>query len=109
MKKKSFQIGIFLFCLWRMYYNLVEVVPQWLNDSYFVVESFLVLVFIYSRNENNVFSLLGLFGSFASFFYFLMQLIDIYEFNQIGSKYFVPSLITVGLIIALAKKWQHYQ
>jgi hypothetical protein len=107
MKERSFQFAIFLFCVWRLYYNFIDVVPQWLNDAYFVIESFLVVLLIYSSKSNKTFRLVGLFGSLGSFLYFLLQLIDIFEFNQIGSKFFVPSFITIGIIIAL-KKWQYY-
>ncbi|WP_396197397.1 hypothetical protein [Flavobacterium sp.] len=109
MKEKSFEFGIFLFCVWRLYYNFIDVVPQWLNDAYFVIESFLVVLLIYSSKRNKAFRLVGLLGSIGSNLYFVLQYMDIFEFNQVGAKYFVPSFITVGIIIVGTKKWQHYR
>lgn len=109
MREKAFQFGVLLFCLFRFYYNFVEVVPQWLNDIYFVFESFLVVVFIYSSNWNKDIRLIGLFGSIGSFLYFAFQYIEIFDFNPIGVKYFVPSMITTGILIVGIREWQHYQ
>lgn len=109
MRQKSFQLGILIFCLWRFCYNSIEVVPQWLNDSYFVVESFLVVLFMYSSSWNKELRIIGLFGSIGSFLYFLLQYLGIFDFQPIGVKFFVPSFITIGIIIAGAKTWRHYQ
>lgn len=109
MKNVSFQVGVLLFCLFRFYYNLVDVIPTWLNDIYFVVESFLVVVFVYSSTHNKEVRLIGLFGSIGSFLYFLLRCLDIFRFDPIGSKYFVPSFITLGIIIGGYKIWQQYR
>jgi hypothetical protein len=109
VKERGFQLGVFIFCAWRFYYNFVDVVPKWINDSYFVVESLLVVIFINSSNWNKDFRLVGLFGSIGSFLYFLLQYIDIFDFNPIGAKFFVPSIITLGIIIVGAKTWLYYR
>lgn len=109
MREKAFQLGVFIFCLWRFYYNFVEVVPQWLNDSYFVIESLLVAIFIYSSRWNDEIRLVGFFGASGSFLYFLLQYFDIFDFQPIGAKFFVPSIITLGIIIEGIKKWQRYR
>lgn len=109
MREKAFTLAILLFCSWRFYYNFVEVVPKWLNDTYFTVESFLVVLMVYSSNWNKDVRLVGLFGSIGSFLYFLLMYIDIFTFNPIGAKYFVPSFITFGLLIVGIKTWQRYR
>ena len=108
MKEKAFQFGILLFCLFRFYYNFVEVVPMWLNDAYFVIESLLVVLFIYSSTWNKDVRIIGLFGSIGSFLYFLFQYIGIFDFEPFGVKYFVPTFITFGFIIGGYKLWQRY-
>lgn len=109
MKDKAFQLGIFIFCLWKFYYNFVEVVPKWLNDSYFVIESLLVLIFIYSSSWNKYVRIVGVWGSLGSFLYFFLQYLDIFDYQPIGQKYFVPSFITLGILIAGIKLWQRYR
>lgn len=106
MRNTSFQIGVLLFCLFRFFYNFIEVVPTWLNDIYFVVESFLVVIFIYSSAHNKEVRIVGLLGSIGSFLYFLLRYLDIFRFNPIGAKYFVPTFITLGIIIGGYKLWQ---
>jgi len=108
MREKAFQFGILLFCLFRFYYNFVEVVPMWLNDSYFVIESLLVVLFVYSSTWNKDIRLIGLFASIGSFLYFLLQYLGIFDFNPVGVKYFVPSMITIGILIVGSKAWQRY-
>ena len=108
MKEKSFQFGILIFCLFRFYYNFVEVVPVWLNDSYFVIESFLVVIFVYSSNYDKKLRLVGLFGSIGSFLYFLLQYINIFDYQPIGAKYFVPTFISLGFIIVGNRLWRQY-
>jgi hypothetical protein len=108
MREKTFQLAVLLFCLFRLYYNFVEVVPQWLNDIYFIVESLLVVLFVYSSTWNKEIRLIGLFGSIGSFLYFLLQYFGIFDFNPIGIKYFVPSIITLGILIVGVNAWQRY-
>ena len=109
MRSISFQVGVFLFCVFRMYYNFVEVVPQWLNDAYFVIESFLVVIFIYSSTWDKGVRLIGLLGSIGSFLYFLLRYLDIFRFDPTGAKYFVPTFISAGIIIVGFKLWRQYR
>lgn len=81
--------------------------PTWLDDSYFVVESFLVVLFVYSSTWNKDIRLIGLYGSIGSFLYFLLRYLDIFIFNPIGAKYFVPSFITFGILIVGIRIWRH--
>jgi hypothetical protein len=86
----------------------VDVVPTWLNDSYFVVESLLLALFICSSNWSREFRLIGGFGAGGSFLYFLLRYLDIFKYQPIGAKYFVPSIITIGILIVGYKAWQRY-
>jgi len=109
MKEKVFQFGVLLFCVFRFYYNFIDIVPKWLNDSYFVIESLLVVLFVYSSTWNKEVRMIGLLGAIGSFLYFLLRYLDIFIFDPIGSKYFVPAFITFGIIIVGSKTWQHYR
>jgi hypothetical protein len=100
-------IGVFLFCAFRVYYNSVEVVPSWLNDIYFVVESALVVLFIYSSKLDRGIKEIGLAASIGSFLYFLLQYMDILQYDSLGAKYFVPTFVILGILIA-GYRWRHF-
>lgn len=100
-------IGVFLLCVFRVYYNSVEAVPSWLNDIYFVLESALVVLFIYSSKLNKGIKEIGMAASTGSFFYFLLQYMDIFQYDSLGAKYFVPTFITLGILIA-GYRWRHF-